>query len=224
MVDGVLYMWVRNAANSQLGWSTDRGATWEWGSWRFETSFGAPTFLNFGRNYAGARDEYVYFYSHDSDSAYEPADSMVMGRVEKGALRDRSAYEFLSSFDNRGQPIWSKDIDQRGYVFSHHGFCYRNGISYNAGLKRYIWCQVHPDTLDGKGPRFEGGFGVYEAIEPWGPWKTVFYSRRWDVGPGESSRFPTKWMSDDGRTMFLLFSGEDHFSVRRVDLRLHGER
>ena len=50
---------------------------------KFTTSFGCPTFLNFGKNYAGARDDFVYVYSHDSDSAYTAADRMVLGRVGK---------------------------------------------------------------------------------------------------------------------------------------------
>ena len=70
MVGGVLYLWVRNAGNSQLAWSSDHAKTWTWCDWRFETSFGCPTFLNFGKDYAGARDGYVYIYSPDGDSAY----------------------------------------------------------------------------------------------------------------------------------------------------------
>jgi hypothetical protein len=64
--------------------------------------------------------------------------------------------------------------------------------------------------------RFEGGFGLYEAPAPWGPWSTVYFIERWDVGPGETSSLPTKWMSPDGRTAHLVFSGDDHFSVRKV--------
>ena len=30
MVDGVLYMWVRNAGNAGLAWSSDRGRSWTW--------------------------------------------------------------------------------------------------------------------------------------------------------------------------------------------------
>src|SRR5262249_30288569 len=48
MVDGVLYLWARNAGNAQLAWSTDHGRTWEWSDWKFTASFGCPTFLNFG--------------------------------------------------------------------------------------------------------------------------------------------------------------------------------
>jgi len=58
MVNGLLYLWARNAANSQLAWSRDHGATWTWADWKFASSFGCPTFLNFGRNYTGARDDY----------------------------------------------------------------------------------------------------------------------------------------------------------------------
>ena len=47
MVRGVLYLWARNAGNAQLAWSTDHGRRWTWGDWKFATSFGAPTFLNF---------------------------------------------------------------------------------------------------------------------------------------------------------------------------------
>jgi hypothetical protein len=220
MVDGVLYMWVRNAGNARLAWSSDRGRSWAWADWRFETSFGAPTFLNFGRNYAGARDGFVYVYSHDSDSAYEAADGMVLARVPREEIRNRDAYEFFENFDNRAHPIWARDVSERGRVFSHPGMCYRSGVSYNPGLRRYFWSQVHPHSPHPRGSRFQGGFGVYEAPEPWGPWRTVYLTTQWDVGPGETSSFPPRWMSEDGTTMHLVFSGDDSFSVRKVTLTL----
>jgi hypothetical protein len=214
MVDGVLYLWVRNAGNSQLAWSSDRGATWTWSDWTFATSFGAPAFLNFGRNYEGARDRFVYVYSHDSDSAYVAADRMVLARVPRDRIRDRGAYEFFRGPGAGGTPEWTRDIAGRGAVFTNPGRCYRSGITYNAGLRRYLWSQ----TLPGRDARFAGGFGVYDAPEPWGPWTTVYHTDLWDVGPGESSSFPTKWMSADGTTVHLVFSGDDAFSVRRGTL------
>src|SRR5690606_22348375 len=125
---------------------------------------------------------------------------------------------FFRALDEKGQPVWAKDVARRGAVFTHPGKCYRSGVSYNAALKRYLWCQ----TLPGKEPRFAGGFGVYDAPEPWGPWTTVFYTEEWDVGPGETSSFPPKWMSDDGKTLWLVFSGDDCFSVRKATLRVAG--
>lgn len=216
MVRGVLYLWARNAGNSQLAWSPDRGRTWSWADWRFTTSFGAPTFLNFGRNYAGARDGFVYVYSHDADSAYDPAPRMVLARVPADRLRERDAYEFFSGFDARQTPVWTRDIAARGGVFTCPRGCYRSAVTYNAGLRRYLWSQ----TLPGSDARFEGGFAVYDAPEPWGPWTRVYFTERWDVGPGESSSFPTKWMSADGTTLHLVFSGDDAFSVRRATVVL----
>lgn len=220
MVDGMLYMLVRNAGNSQLAWSPDHGLNWTWADWNWSTSFGCPTFLNFGRNYADARDGFVYVYSPDSDSAYDPADRMVLARVCQDRIRDQDAYEYFSALSDDHEALWTQAIDERGAVFEHSGNCYRSGVTYNAPLKRYLWCQTLPRSRDARGPRFEGGFGIYEAPEPWGPWKTVYFTRHWDVGPGESCRIPTKWMSPDGKSVYLVFSGDDCFSVRKATLTL----
>jgi hypothetical protein len=217
-VDGALYLWVRNAGNSQLAWSADHGRTWQWADWRFTQSFGAPTFLNFGRNYAGARDAFVYVYSPDSETAYDPASRMVLARVPEGRISDRAAYEFFRGLDASGAPGWTKNPAERGAVFTHAGRVYRSGITYNAGLKRYLWCQVLPESTDRRGPRFQGGFGVYDAPEPWGPWTTAFFTEAWDVGPGDTCSVPTKWISADGTTVHLAFSGDDALSVRGATL------
>jgi CubicO group peptidase (beta-lactamase class C family) len=218
-VEGVLYLWTRNAGNSQLAWSKDHGKTWEWASWKLTTSFGCPTFLNFGKNYSGARDEFVYVYSDDADSAYTPADRMVLARVPKRNIKERDSYEFFRGLDAKEQPLWSKAISERGAVFTHKGRCYRSGITYSAGLQRYLWMQILPGTEGKKADtRFEGGLAIYDAPEPWGPWTTVYFTEKWDVAPGETASFPTKWMSEDGRNVHLVFSGEDCFSLRKASL------
>jgi CubicO group peptidase (beta-lactamase class C family) len=220
MIDGILYLWVRNAngrgEESLLKWSPDRGLTWKECDWRFAEGFGCPTFLNYGRNYKGARDNYVYIYSFDEKSAYKPSDWMVLARVPKNRVTERGEYEFFSHTDIEGNPVWEKEIGKRGPVFIHPAMCYRSGITFNAGLKRYLWCQVHPHSSHPQGPRFQGGFGIYEAEEPWGPWRTVYYTKAWDTGPGESSSFPFKLISRDGKTCWLLFSGEDSFALRKT--------
>ena len=114
-------MWVRNFGNSQLAWSNDNGATWSWSDWKFTTSFGCPTFLNFGKNYEGARDGYVYVYSPDNDNAYLPADRMVLARVPKGGITNRDAYEFFNGLDGNGNPLWTSDIAQRQGCLHSHG-------------------------------------------------------------------------------------------------------
>jgi CubicO group peptidase (beta-lactamase class C family) len=214
MVGGTLFLCARNANHAQLAWSSDHARSWTWAPWRFETSFGCPTFLNFGKDYAGARDDYVYLFSPDSENAYTPSDRMVLARVPKRRIAEPSAYEYFAGLGPRGAPRWAREIAARHAVFTNPGGCYRSSISYNPGLKRYLWCQ----TLPGGDGRFRGGFGIFDAPEPWGPWTTVCFTNEWDTGPGETSSLPTKWMSRDGRTAFLVFSGDDSFSVRKVEL------
>ena len=224
MIEGTLFMLVRNAGNSQLAWSTDHAKTWTWSDWKFTESFGCPMFLNFGRDYAGARDNFVYVYSPDENTAYEVADRLVLARVPKERIRERDAYEFFVRVESNGDVVWSRDIADRGAVFSNPGAVCRSHITYNPALKRYLLTMIGPD-IDGRyDGRFAGGFGVYDAPEPWGPWTTVFYTDAWDVGPGESASFPSKWFSADGRSAWLVFSGNDSFSIRRATFELVEEK
>ena len=211
MVNGVLYLWVRNAGNAQLAWSRDRGQTWSWSDWTFTTSFGAPTFLNFGCNYAGARDDLVYVYSHDSDSAYQPADRMVLARASS-RIRDRQAYEFF-----KGSTGGVNRSGRRRLKNAVRSSRHPRGVTDLVSAKRR-GCAVTSDADAARRRALRGEDSVYDAPEPWGP-TTVFFTERWDVGPGETSSFPTKWMSADGRTMHLVFSGDDAFSVRKATIK-----
>jgi CubicO group peptidase (beta-lactamase class C family) len=212
MIDGALFMWMRNAGNSQLAWSTDHAKTWTWSDWKFTESFGCPTFLNFGRDYAQARDNFVYVYSPDANTAYGVADRLVLARVLKERIRDRDAYEFFVRIEPNGNVIWSHDIADRGAAFSSPGAVCRSHVTYGPALKRYLLTMVGP----GSDTRFAGGLGVYDAPEPWGPWTTAFYTDAWDVGPGDSASFPSKWFGADGESAWLVFSGNDSFSMRRA--------
>ncbi len=227
MVEGVLYMWVRNANNEgkycEIWWSKDYGVNWEIADWQFE-EFGYCTFINYGQNYSGARDDYVYTVTQDIPSAYDNCDRFVLMRVPKDSITKREAYEFFAGLDVNGDPTWSDNVNQRASVFDEWERCYRSGISYNAGIGRYIWWQLKMPTDKDMTARYDGGLGVFEAPDPWGPWKTVFYvdRRLWDMGAGETGSFPPKWMSEDGKTMYLVFSGDDSFSVREAKLTISG--
>ena len=149
----------------------------------------------------------------------------MLARAPKTRLRDRASYEFFSSRDGAGQPQWTHDLAQRRPVFTHTGRCYRSRVTYNSALKRYLLVQPIPinksrDRAGKLDTRFHGGLAICDAPEPWGPWTTVFTIDRWDVGPGESASFPSKWISSDGTTLHLVFSGDDFFSVRQAKLEL----
>lgn len=211
MLNGVLYMWVRNTGNSQLVWSEDRGRSWTWG-FRFDTSFGSPAFLNFGRNYSGSRDEYVYTYSQDGPSAYESDDGLVLARVRGDRIRDRAAYEFFVRLDGAGRPVWTSDIHRRGRVFTYPGHCQRVDAVYHPVLKRYLLAL---------GYNHSGGWGIFDAPEPWGPWTTAFYTENWGLGGTHGYRLPSKWIGPGGKSMYLVFSGvkpNDAFCVREMTL------
>jgi hypothetical protein len=227
-VDGVLNLWMGHADNkggmTQLAWSRDHAKTWTFADWKF-AEFGMMGFVNFGRNYDGARDAFVYAYSHDGSQADTPADRFILLRAPKDKLTHQDAWEYFVKRDANGQPAWSHDIRQRGAVFEHKGACLRSAMTWCAPLKRYLWWQHIPQppgvTNDRGDTRYQGGFAIYDAPEPWGPWTTAYFTMSWDVGPGEHGDFPTKWMSTDGKTLHLVFSGADAFCVRqaRVTLR-----
>jgi CubicO group peptidase (beta-lactamase class C family) len=210
MVDGVLYLWVRNVANAQLLWSQDRGKTWQWG-FKMEVSFGSPTFLNFGRNYAGARDDFVYTYSQDGPSAYENDNAVVLARVAKERIRERAAWEFCERVDTGGRPVWTADVARRGAVFRYPSNCQRVDVVYNVGIGRCLMALGYDHA---------GGWGLFDAMEPWGPWTTVLH-RQWDLAGTHGYRLPAKWISRDGLRMTLVFSGvkpNDAFCTRTLTL------
>jgi hypothetical protein len=144
-------------------------------------------------------------------------------RVPKNLITKQEAWEFFERIDNDIKPVWTADLNQRGEAFHHKDSCLRSAMTYCKPLRRYLWWQHIPapeGSPDRGDTRFKGGFGVYDAPEPWGPWTTAFYTEKWDVGPGEHGDFPAKWMSEDGGELYLIFSGEDSFSVRKATIVL----
>ena len=110
-----LYLW-RDGEGGSLGYfksialwrSDDRGATWREVGVRFSKADGdfrgvdegifAPAFCQFGRDYAGARDDYLYIYAPDS---IDPSHWNVrlpgrinLLRVPRGQVEVKDAYEF----------------------------------------------------------------------------------------------------------------------------------
>ena len=217
-VSGVLYLWMRNAAadatgtKSTLAWSDDHGGNWRFVPWIID-ELGHPCFVNYGKDYAGARDDYVYSLSPNTPSAYNETDDVVLMRVPKSLITNRTAYAFVSGIDRDGNPTWTADISQRASVFHLAGGCNRLDVTYNAPLGRYMMTMRSRAQAGGLDQ-----FSLYEAPEPWGPWTQFFQTDKWDVDPGESAHFPSKWISADGRTVYLVFSGDDSFRVRRGTL------
>jgi len=216
MVDGTLYLWVRNYrppgsgdfTNARLAWSKNYGTNWTWADWHFADTFGCPEFVQFGPGYAGARDDCVYVVSQANDSAYGFSPDIVMARVPRQHVPERNRYEFFAGLDKAQQPRWSSDLEQRQPVFTDPHGTQRVSITYDAGLKRYLLTTSHRPP--GSQATHTPALGVFDAPEPWGPWTTVFYSSDWSgTARTYHHKFPTKWMSRDGRSLWLLYSGLD---------------
>jgi hypothetical protein len=210
MVGGTLYLWARNAGNARLFWSDDRATTWH-SEFVMDESFGSPAFLNFGPNYSGARDGFVYTYSQDGPSAYESDNDLILARVPAGRIRERAAWEFFEQIDAYGNPVWTPDIHRRGAVFRYPANCQRVDVVYDPGIKRYLMALAYDQ---------EGGWGLFDAPEPWGPWTTIIH-RDWDIPGTHGYRLPAKWISPDGLTLTLVFSGvkpNDAFCTRTMML------
>lgn len=239
MVDDVLYMWIRNTDGNgrgcRIAQSFDVGATWNFPEprWTF-SEFGFCGFINYGQNYAMPphveieHGNYVYMYTHDNSSAYKVGKGFILSRVPKDQIMNEDAYEFFLELDGNQNPVWSPNVedvlgddnrDRR--VFVHIDRSSRSQMVYNAGIDRYIWWQGYTNHDD---TRERGGIGIFEARQPWGPWSTVYHVNNWDWAPGDLGGFPTKWISEDGTVMHLLFSGKDRLSVRQATLTLLGTR
>ena len=209
-VDGALYILVTEQdqwLRGKLGRSNDYGESWTFDKdWTFNEAggvFSSPGFLQFGQDYQGARDGYVYGYSESIREEIRP--DLMMFRVPKERLMEREAYEFFAGLDGSGNPTWSADVDQRRPVFSDpNGVAWGVQAMYNPVLKRYLLTVRHDD---------EGSkWGLFDAPEPWGPWTTVAYYDHWLDGTTKLMySFTQKWMSPDGLTNWMIFSGLDDF-------------
>ncbi|MBL7187776.1 MAG: DUF4185 domain-containing protein [Phycisphaerae bacterium] len=230
-IKGVLYMWVvpdyskdgqiSHYSEARLAKSTDHGTHWTKANWAFFESekLIIPTICNFGKNYDGARDNYVYHYFICPQEYLPPRDikrvardlivhkpgRIYLARVHKDEIFDgRDNYEFFTGLDKNGSPKWGGVSAKQPVFEDKNGTGWCMSVSYNPGLGRYILCTEHTESC-------KGNLGVFDAPEPWGPWTTVEYIDGWGKGHVELNNFfwsfPTKWLSNDGREFTLAFTG-----------------
>lgn len=217
MVNGRLYLWSRRDGGT-LRESTDRGNTWRKTGISMQQpngDFHALHFLQFGPNYQGARDRFVYVYGTNQ---YTANGDIFLFRVPQDKMTNRSDYRFFAGLDTTGMPIWHTDITERVPVVRDRPGRARDARAvYNPGIDRYILTYTWYDGFR------NGDLAILDAPEPWGPWTTVFYTTKWALGFTFEYSFPQKWISADGKTMYMVFSGtgiNDAFCVRKTTLTL----
>jgi hypothetical protein len=224
-VDRVLYAWLNQQdgtwpnVNQSLIWSDDFAASWKQASWMWpkgEQNFKPNTFLQFGKDYAGARDDYVYFYGRN-ETAWARGTHGYLGRVYRTKLKTRGAYEFFAGLGDDATPIWSSDVKDRKPHFIDPAGVEGIQVVYNAAIKRYLLTAHRGD---------QGTLGIFDAPEPWGPWTTIAYYDNWMDLKGTGIKremlyinIPTKWISEDGKTLWVIYTGgQDRFNLIQATL------
>jgi hypothetical protein len=202
-----LYQRLYRSTNQGQSWQ-ETGVEYTQSSFSDSRGFYCPTFLQYGKDYQGARDSYVYMYAPELKSSswevQKPGEITLM-RVPRSGLSSRSQYEYFAGLDGGGSPVWTGDMNGRRPVFQDR----ENGVmtvsvSYNPGLGRYFLITEHTAGM-------RGNIGIYDAPEPWGPWTTVLFESGFGTPEIDATtffwNFSNKWLSADGRDFTLVFTG-----------------
>jgi hypothetical protein len=249
-IQGVLYLAVENLTSVDRpehpsfnrqeninGWiitSQDFGKTWDVDATPqefFRDRLSSPHFVQYGRDYADAPDNYVYAVfpgAIDGGSYWDDGDYLLLGRVPIADLLRRDRWEFWTGLDEAGKPKWHADDVLAKPIFNYPGFTAENHIAWNPGLRRFIMGNAGFYGPDGQPlpyhnePRgkYKSQLTVYEAANLWGPWRLFYRVDDWGTGNYQPS-FPTKWMSKDGREMIMVSSGMgENYNFTTERLRL----
>lgn len=213
MIDSVLYMLAGPGSNfdafetTWLQYASSPYTSWTYSSTFFTTAdgFSKPCILQFGQNYAGARDNYVYVYGVNAAAGDGVKwTEIFLARVPKAEFATRASWEFLSALDGSFNPSWSSDVGDAIAVFTDAsgGVTDSPSVTYHQTIGRYILMKA----FDPAKTYPSGGLSIFEAPEPWGPWKTVLYEENWQGSENAYYyQIPTKWISGNDFTM--IFTG-----------------
>ena len=174
----------------------------------------SPTMVQAGWAYADIPD-YVYAYANryapefpdDSVTDIMLGGQVYLLRAAKGAdLLSRSSWQFFAGLDANGAPGWTGDsAAKRPAITVPTGVGRIGSAIYVRALDRFLFLTEHTQ-------KSAGYFALLEAPKPWGPWRTVAYTRLVDPqGRVETSFFfynilPTS-VRDGGRAFTLIFTG-----------------
>jgi len=208
--------WIQETWDASIIKSHDHGRTWspapQLGHAMFPgRAFSTPFFVQYGMDGQGTKDGSDHFvYAVSNDGAWNNGNWMILGRVHKDRMGrfERSDWEFVHGYDDKGQPIWLPRCDDALYVFRMPGRASMTGIHYNQGLDLYILPQWHYPYLDDDARRFKHTrFEFYEAPAPWGPWR-LFHTQDFEPESWYNPSIPGKFVSSDGKRFWLFVAGD----------------
>jgi CubicO group peptidase (beta-lactamase class C family) len=233
-IDGTLYWYAERKSDGrvdcQLLTSTDYGRSWKDHGRFFQEDgkFAFTGIIQFGKDYSDAPSylgKYLYMFDGGTKAESNPhflRKDMLLARIPLNDLLNRRAVEFFDG--TSGHPSWTSDITQAKPVFEdQRGVNSHVSCTYDKAIGRYILLTMHSSTGG-----IKTGFGIFESKRPWGPWSTIYYTGKLnDFMPGLTRlinvSLPSKWISANGESMWLVFSGrpsDPFYSFNLVRLRL----
>jgi hypothetical protein len=246
--------------NNGQSWCNQDGSTpivWEdWGDRSRETliffeedqeAFSLLTILQMGRNYEHNQDGRVYVYAPNGNTE-GTMNELVLFRVWKERLLDRSAYEYFAGVQLSGEAKWSPGIDARRPVHTFprgwvnklpHPYAWQPSVIYNASLGLYMMTSWGAGTGSGIEP-FSGQYidglwftkpsylGFWISQNPWGPWTQIHEETAWmpagdPLARAYQPQIAPKWIAKDGKSFWLVwtdFQMTDPEAFRRATQRL----
>jgi len=231
-VDGVLYMGVsqqssayqyvdnvQRAFDGSIIKSNDHGVRWSTkpvpGHAMFPClGFPTPFFVEFGKDYQDAIDDYVYAVSNDG--TWNNGNFMTLRRCPRKKIVNLvgADWEVFKGLDAAGAPTFEPiNPIYAGFktpaIFQHRGYTSMTGMHYVPFLKRFIlpqWAFVNLDQ-EANTAFSHSALMLYEAPNMWGPWSLFHVEPTWNKGSYNPS-LPSKWFEDGGRAMWIVGAGE----------------
>ncbi len=145
------------------------------------------------------------------------ADQVYLARVTPSpeTINDLNAYEFFAGHDASGDPIWSSDFSEIHPLleWNNHMGCVT--ATWVPGIGKYLMC-----VTDGWPTVAKMTSYILEADRLTGPWRMVAYMKDF----GEQAyflNFPSKFISTDGRTLWLCYSANFSPGWNGVELEIN---
>lgn len=174
---------------------------------------GAPHFVDFGKNMEHSPDGKAYLVAHGADfsdpkwrfwnTSWITGDQIYLLRVTPSVenINDPSKYEFYAGKDDNGDPVWTNDFEEIKPLLEWNNNMGCVTITWNEPLKKYLMC-----VTDGGSTKSKMNTYILESDRIDGDWKLITYLKNFGV-QAYFVNFPTKFISEDGKTLWMLYSG-----------------
>lgn len=177
-----------------------------------KVKFGAPHFVDFGKDMEHSPDGKAYLVGHgaadpdhtprDANASWITGDQVYLARVEPNPAKidDLKSWEFFAGNDAHGRAKWSNDFRSIRPLIDWNNHCGNVSITYDAPLRKYLMAVTD-------GGNTISAFDTYllEADRITGPYRLVVYMKHF----GEQAyfvNFPSKFISPDGRTLWMCYA------------------